>query len=146
MPKVIPTISEVSKKWSTVTPGRKSYYISGVQKVTDWAGPTAEAEGNYETGVTEAIADKRFGKGVVKTGTAGWKEPTIRKGGRNWGPGVRDGGPKYEKNFAPFMTEIRARKADEPPKFPKGSPENLARVEHYAMALRRKKLELLGAS
>lgn len=144
MSKVIPTDAEVAKKWSEVTPGRKAYYMEGVKKVTDWAGPTADSEERYEGGVTEAIAEKRFGKGVARTGTGGWKEPTLKKGGVRWGPGVRDAGPKYQSHFSPFMSEIRARKADEPARYPKGSPENLKRVEHYAMALRRKKLELLG--
>ena len=144
MAKVIPSISEVSKKWSDVTPGRKDYYISGVSKVTDWAGPTAEAEGRYEVGIAAAISDKRFGKGVTKVGTAGWKEPTIKKGGVRWGPGVRDGKAKYERSFAPYMSEIASLVDTLPEKYPKGSPENIRRVEHMAMGLRSKKLELLG--
>lgn len=145
MAKVIPTDAEVARKWSEVTPGRKEYYLAGVSKVSDWAGPTGEAKERYKSGVEEAIADDRFRKGVERTGTGGWKEPTLKKGASRWGPGVRDAGDKYGRNFSPFLSEIRERKADEPAKYPKGSPENLKRVEHYAMALRRKKLELLGS-
>ena len=135
MAKVIPSISEVSKKWSDVTPGRKAYYISGVGKVTDWEGPTAEAEDRYESGIAAAISDKRFGKGVRNVGTAGWKEPTIKKGGVRWGPGVRDGKEKYEKSFAPYMSEISSLVDSLPEKYPKGSPENIERVRHMAMLL-----------
>lgn len=144
MGKVIPSIGEVEKKWAEVTPGRKKYYLDGVGKVSDWAGPTKDAEDRYESGVSEAISDKRFGKGVEKAGTPGWKEPTIKKGGVRWGPGVRDSAPKFGKGFAPFMEEIKALKASEPPRYPKGSPENLKRVEHFAMGLRKKKLAELG--
>jgi len=144
MPKTIPTDAEVGAKWSEVTPGRSKYYKEGVGKVTDWAGPTADAEDRYETGVTDAIAGKRFGKGVAKAGTSGWKEPTIKKGGVRWGPGVRDAKDKYQSKFSPFMSEIRALKGTEPERYPKGSPENLKRVEHFAMGLRAKKIAELG--
>lgn len=140
MSKTIPSAAEVAKKWSDVTPGRKAFYLDGVNKTRDWAGPTAEAEDRFEAGIAEAISDKRFGKGVVKVGTAGWKEPTLKKGGRNWGPGVRDAGAKYQKNFEPYLNEIKVLKENEPPKYPKGSPENLKRVEHFAVGLRKKKL------
>ncbi len=144
MAKIIPTDTEVAKKWSDVTPGRKEYYLGGVGKVTDWASPTIKAEGRYESGVSDAIGRKAFGKGVAKAGTVGWKEPTLKKGAIRWGPGVRDAGPKYQKKFSPFMSTIRALHGTLPARYPKGSPENLKRVEHMAMGLRAKKLELLG--
>jgi len=138
----IKSIGEISKKWATVTPGRSAYYKDGVERSTTWEENTADAEGRYESGLTEAIGRKAFGKGVRRAGLTSWKEGATKKGVPRWGPGVRIAEDKYAKGFAPYADEIRA--VVPPERYAKGDPRNLDRVAAYANALREKKLELLG--
>jgi len=138
----IKPISEIAEKWATVTPGRSAYYKEGVERSTTWEENTRNAEGRYEAGVSDAIGRKAFGKGVDRTGLAGWKEGATKKGVSRWGPGVRVAEDKYREGFAPYADEIRS--IVPPERYAKGDPRNLDRVAAYANALREKKLELLG--
>lgn len=136
------SIGEISEKWAKVTPGRSAYYKEGVERSTTWEEKTGDAESRYESGVSDAIGRKAFGKGVRRTGLSGWKEGATKKGVPRWGPGVRIAEDKYREGFAPFRDEIAA--VVPPERYAKGDPRNLDRVAAYANALRAKKLELLG--
>ena len=143
MAREIKSASEIAQKWADVTPGRRRYFLEGVERVKDWATPTKQSEERYETGIQDAIADKRFGRGVEKVGTKGWQEPTIEKGRLRWGPGVAGAEAKFKDRFAPFVDAIKELVETLPPRFARGSPENIKRVAHMAEGLRAKKLKLL---
>lgn len=137
MPKVRGNAGE---KWGRVTPQRTDDYIQGVQNPrTSWQQATTAAEGNYQAGVQQAIAEKRFGKGVAKAGDQKWQSKAVTLGGQRFGPGVQEGVSAYQSGFAPYQQVIESTQL--PPRFPKGDPRNLARVGAIATALRNKKIK-----
>ncbi len=130
----IKSIDEIARKWAEVTPGRVGEYEQGVKNPgKDWATETAAAESNYDTGVQKAISEKRFGKGVIKTGTAGWQEKTLLKGPSRWASGVAISKSDYQEGFAKFRDVIANTVL--PPRGPKGDPKNIQRVAILAKAL-----------
>ncbi len=124
----IPSIEDIAEKWSRVTPARTPDFESGVRDPgVDWATATAAAEPNFEVGVQQAIADKRFGKGVKRAGTSKWQNATLTKGIGRWAQGVSDGGPAFAAGFAPFQSAIANLTL--PPRFARRDPRNLDRVK-----------------
>ena len=130
----IRSIERIAKKWATVTPGRTGYYQAGVEAPRrDWETATAAAEDAYQSGVTQAIAEKRFGKGVRAAGSEKWQRNAIEKGGQRWGPGVAMAEAAYAAGFAPFRDAIE--RVTLPPRFARRDPRNLNRVKAVVDAL-----------
>lgn len=130
----IRAIEQIAKKWATVTPGRTEDYRAGVTNPRrDWGTATAAAESAYEAGVTQAIAKKRFGKGVKAAGTETWQRGAIEKGTARWGPGVTIAQDKYARNFAPYRDAIE--RVTLPPRYARRDPRNLDRVKAIVNAL-----------
>jgi len=140
----IRSIEQISKKFAQVTPGRTEDYRFGVENPRrDWATAAAAAESAYEGGVTQAIAKKRFGKGVKKAGTDSWQRGAVEKGTARWGPGVTLAQDKYARNFAPYRDAIE--RVSLPPRFARRDPRNLERVKAVVMALAAAKESRLGS-
>ncbi|GAH71540.1 unnamed protein product [marine sediment metagenome] len=139
----IRSIEHIARKWAQVTPGRTEDYRAGVENPRrDWGVATAAAEGAYEAGVTQAIAKKRFGKGVKAAGTEKWQRGAVEKGTARWGPGVTIAQDLYGRNFAPYRDAIE--RATLPPRYAKRDPRNLARVKAVVDALIAAKEARLG--
>lgn len=137
----IKSTSAIAEKWERVTPLRSQDYVEGVRTTRkDWAGETIAAAENYAIGVTQAIAEDRFQRGVSKAGTDKWREKTIAKGGTRWGQGVRLGGADYARGFDPYRNELEA--IDLPPRGPRGDPRNIERVRVIAERLHALKLRI----
>ena len=133
MPKV-KSIGEIAGKWSRVTPQRAADYEAGVKNpVKDWATETAKAADAYKAGVTQAITQDRFKKGVIAAGTEKWKEKAISVGPARFQQGVQIAAPQFEKGFARYRDVIE--KTQLPPRFAKGDPRNIDRVRVMAAAL-----------
>lgn len=133
MPKVR-AAADIAKKWAQVTPGRADDYKLGVENPReDWARQTALAAPAYDAGVQEAIADKRFARGVEASGSDHWKNKTLKLGSTRWGPGVREAQADYEEGFTPFR-EVIERTAL-PPRAPRGDPRNNERQAMMSAAL-----------
>lgn len=130
----IRSIESISKKWATVTPGRTADYEEGVRSPRkDWAQSTLAAEDSYQAGVTAALAEKRFGKGVRDAGTEKWQRGAIEKGTQRWGPGVAMAESAYAAGFAPFRDAIE--RLTLPPRYARRDPRNLMRVKAVVDAL-----------
>lgn len=139
----IRSIDVIAKKWATVTPMRTEDYRVGVENPRkDWQTSTAAAESAYESGVTQAIGKKKFGKGVKRAGTRTWQEGAITKGTVRWGPGVALAEPKYASGFAPFRDAIE--RCTLPPRYARRDPRNLERVKAIVNALVAAKEAVLG--
>lgn len=139
----IRSIDVISKKWATVTPMRTEDYRQGIENPRkDWGTSTAASEGAYEAGVTQAIAKKKFGKGVKAAGTQAWQQGALQKGTTRWGPGVSMAGPKYAQGFAPYRDAIE--RVTLPPRYARRDPRNLERVKAIVMALVAAKEGILG--
>lgn len=137
MPKV-KSVADIAGKWARVTPQRAGDYEAGVKNpVRDWATETAKAADAYKAGVTQAITQDRFKKGVVAAGTEKWKEKAISVGPARFQQGVQIAAPEFEKGFAPYRDVIE--KTQLPPRFAKGDPRNIDRVRVMAAALAEQK-------
>ncbi|MCK5600875.1 hypothetical protein KAR91_03340 [Candidatus Pacearchaeota archaeon] len=124
----IRSIEKIAKKWATVTPGRTADYQAGVEAPRrDWEAATAGAEDSYNAGVTQAIAEKRFGKGVRKAGTEKWQQGALEKGTQRWGPGVAMAESAYAAGYAPIRDAIE--RTTLPPRYARRDPRNLNRVK-----------------
>lgn len=139
----IRSIEHIAKKFATVTPGRTEDYRVGVQNPRrDWATAAAAAESAYEAGVTQAIAKKRFGKGVKLAGSETWQRGAVDKGTARWGPGVTMAQDKYARNFGPYRDAIE--RVTLPPRYARRDPRNLDRVKAVVNALVAAKEARLG--
>ncbi|MBA7613796.1 hypothetical protein ES703_21052 [subsurface metagenome] len=124
----IRSIEKIGKKWATVTPGRIEDYREGIESPRrDWEAATAGAEDSYNAGVTQAIAEKRFGKGVRSAGTDKWQRNALEKGTQRWGPGVAMAQAEYEKGYGPIRDAIE--RVTLPPRYARRDPRNLNRVK-----------------
>jgi len=143
MPAVKP-LDRISKKWTDVSQRSQGSYEEGVKNPRrSWSEATAAAEASYEQGVSQAIQQKRFGKGVKAAGDSAWSKGAIEKGPGRWAEGVRVGQSNYEKGFAPFRQVIENTTL--PPRGPKGDPKNIDRVRAMAGALHKAKLDKQGS-
>lgn len=139
----IRSIEQIAKKFASVTPGRTEDYRFGVENPRrSWVTATTAAESAYESGVTQAIAKKRFGKGVKKAGDDTWQRGAVEKGTARWGPGVVMAQDKYARNFAPFRDAIE--RVTLPPRYARRDPRNLERVKAIVNALSAAKEQRLG--
>lgn len=133
----------IKAKWQRVTSGASAEYEEGVRNPRgSWAAGAKAAEGAYEKGVQAAIARKGYGKGVSKTGDAGWQTNAINKGPQRFSQGVNLAGDAYSTGFAPYSETLKALTLK--PRGPKGDPGNIQRVADVAKALHDKKLSLAG--
>lgn len=139
----IRSIEHIARKFATVTPGRTEDYRQGVENPRrDWGTATVASEAAYEAGVTQAIAKKRFGKGVKAAGTDKWQRGAVEKGTARWGPGVTLAQDLYARNFAPYRDAIE--RCTLPPRYAKRDPRNLDRVKAIVNALIAAKEQRLG--
>ncbi len=137
----IASAAAIAAKWARVTPTRAADYQAGIESPRrDWQKNTAAAKGAYEAGVTEAIAQDRFTKGVNKAGNSTWQRGALEKGVPRWGQGVQLAESAYEKGFAPYREAID--KLALPPRFARRDPRNLARVAAVTTALAKVKTSI----
>jgi len=130
-------LETVVEKWTRKVAAAGPDYIAGVQNPkADWQTETLKAEGRYKTGVTQAAAEGRFGKGVSRAGTAKWQAGATGKGATRWPEGVRDAKDEYSSGMGEVLSTIQG--VTLPPRGPKGDPANYARVQAIGTALHNK--------
>lgn len=130
--------AQVAAKFARVTPQRSEDYIEGVNNPRrSWEAATKGAEDNYKAGVTKAANEGRFGRGVSAAGDAKWQANTVAKGQTRWGEGVSIAQGDYERAMGPVLATIE--RTTLPPRYPKGDPRNIKRVEAMATALHKLK-------
>ena len=135
----VKSLAEIAQKWATVTPARSGDYEKGVKDTSvDWAGPTAAAASSYADGVSQAVADGRFAKGVSAAGTSKWRSKTTTAGVARWGAGVRDAQADYQKGYATSQAVLAGLTL--PPRYRRGDPRNIDRVSSIATALHEAKV------
>ena len=127
MPRGI-SASEAASRLSAAGFNNQDRYQKGVSgKGNTWASRTSASEGNWQTGVQQAIASKRFSKGVSDAGASGYDRGVSTKGVANWPTGMQFAGEKYQRKIAKFQPLW-----DQSLPTPKGarrSPSNLKRIQ-----------------
>lgn len=103
-------------------------YQKGVSgKGSLWSSRTSAAEANWNTGIQEAVAKKKFTKGVAEAGPAGYDQGVTQKGVANWPTGMQQAGGKYQKKVAKFQPLWD--QALPTPRANKRSPQNQKRIQ-----------------
>lgn len=114
-------------------------YKSGVEAAgQDWATNTAAAEDNYAAGVTAAIGDKRFGRGVAAAGAQKFVSRAGSLGAQRYPTGVGAAEGDWARGTQPFLDVLKGLALT--PRRPKGDPGNQARANAVAVALRAAKV------
>lgn len=139
MPIQTKDINTIASKWSSRAQAAGPDYTAGVKGTQkDWAGLTAAASDSWGAGVSQAVSDGRFAKGVTAAGTPKWQNAAVNKGGQRYPQGVAQGQPAYVNGFTPFLSVIQ--NTNLPPRSPRGSPNNIQRVSAIDAALHAKKI------
>ena len=135
-----PSASVIAARFVKYAPQRADRFDEGVRNPTeDWAKNTADAEPNYDKGVTAAIARKAFGKGVKKCGTARQQAKTIDPGIPRWSEGISGAEADMSKAMESVVAVITATTL--PPRYPTGDDRNYERSKAVGKALRKAKEE-----
>jgi hypothetical protein len=129
--------ASLAKKFVTRASAAAPDYVDGVKVAgQDWQSNALAAEDNYGQATTQAIADKRFGKGIAKAGGAYYSERAATIGGNRYAPGVQAAGNNWSEGASPYL-EI-ARQPLSIPRRPKG--QNAGRANEMAERMRALKL------
>lgn len=138
MPAVTST-AVAADKWTRRAGQAAADYKRGVQNPrTPWAEATAAAAQAHSDGITQAISEGRFEKGVQKAGNSKWQRKAADLGASRFGPGVAAAKADYESGFAPFAAVIQG--VTLPPRGAKGDPRNYERVQLIGDALNKAKI------
>lgn len=138
MPKVMDA-AKAAEKFATVAAQRSQDYVEGVQNPrNDWATATKAAEQAFKDGVSQAIAQGRFGKGVQRAGSAKQIKGAVDKGANRFASGVVAGKDNYAQGVAPYLSTIASTTL--PPRYARRDPRNLERVRVITTALGAKKI------
>lgn len=128
-------------KWVNRAAVAADDYRQGVSNPRrDWASATEAGSENWKAGIQKAAQNNTFAKGVKKAGNSKWLRGAVDKGAARYPQGVAAGKADYEKGIAPFIQTIE--QTDLGPRYPRGDPRNIQRVQKMAAALHAKKNEI----
>jgi hypothetical protein len=141
MPINVKPLSTVVNNYVTRAGAAGAAYTAGVQAPRQpWAAATSAAATTWANGVSAAVTDGRFAKGVNNAGDATWSSGCINVGAARYPGGIAAGKNKYSAKISPYLTAISNLTL--PARLPKGDPGNVQRVAAIDAALRALKLSL----
>jgi len=93
--------SEITENFITGAGQAPARYKKGVARA-DWQTPAGseEAESNFASGISEAVAAKSRQKGIQNISNAAWQQKASGPGAERIGKGMRDAAPKQAANWA----------------------------------------------
>lgn len=129
----VPNIGTVAGKWRKRVEGASEDYVDGIRtKGSKWQPAAAAASSNYRTAVSAAGIEDRFKAGVARSG-AKYLRRAGELGGSRFTQAAPVAEPEYSARFGPFLQAIGA--VDLPPRGPRGSAGNYARIKPIGDAL-----------
>lgn len=131
-------VEDVVRKWKSRAAVAEPEYRAGINRAKDWQGETSKSADRYATGVSAAIADGRFAKGVSEVSNSEWKNKALGKGASRFGPGVAASEADFRSGIAEVLNTIQG--VTLPDRQPAGSPGNIERVRVIADALHKMKI------
>jgi len=135
----IKSLEAIAEKYTSVTPGRASFYASGVQNPkSDWETNTKAAAGNWASGVQQAVGKGTFAKGVSAAGTGKWQKKATTIGVDRWGAGVSAAGDDYKAGFSKYHGVLSSLKTTA--RKETGNPSNYSIVQQIGDALHKAKV------
>lgn len=133
------TASQSGQKFVERAGAASGDYVEGAERTgKDQAAAAIAATPNYVAGVNAAIARGAYGKGLSKSGKAGWLKGVKEKGVNRFAEGVASGMAKYVTNSGAYDSARGA--AESLPRGAKGSEANYARAKAVGVALRKQKV------
>ena len=93
-------------------------------KGSKWAAGAGRAGANYQEGISRALAEKKFEKGVQDAGPSAYDAGVSLKGVNNWGTGMQTAGDKYVRKTQKF-----AQLWNQPLATPRGSRRSAANLK-----------------
>src|SRR3990167_1321858 len=106
------------------------YRAGATGKGSKWQQGASSASENYKAGISKALSENRFEKGVSDAGASSYDEGERSKGANNWGPGMQAGQSKYLRKIQPFSglwdTSLPT------PRGARGSAANFSRMSENA--------------
>lgn len=131
-------IGAVTQKYQTRAAAAAGDYKTGVQQAgADWQSGALAGESNFEQGVQQAIAAKRYGRGIQSAGADKYVQNAVNLGAARYPQGVQQAAPAFSKGMAPVLQRIANLTL--PPKGPKRSPQNQQRAAMVALELGKMK-------
>lgn len=129
----VPSAAAVAEKWARVTPSRQQDYSAGIATAgSAWQEGVSNAEQNWAQGTQAAISEGRYA-----SGTSGKASKYVRKsqevGVPRWASGVTASKSDMEQGMSRILSVLGS--VNLPPRGPKGSPQNLQRVQAVNEAL-----------
>lgn len=144
MPIKVTPAADAARKWTDVTPGRQSYYESGVKGAgQDWLNGASAAVQAFKSAVSAANIGQMFAGGVKRAGADKYVNKASVLGAQRFSTGVQAATGDYESGVNPYFAVIAAETL--PARGPRGAPGNLARVTQIAADLNKKRLQLRAA-
>lgn len=125
----------LAKKFVTRAGQAGGDYKTGVEASgADWEAKTKAAGQTWADGVNQAIADKRFERGVSDAGSAKFVARASSLGAQRYPTGVAAAEGDWSKGTQPYLDALKGM--DLPVRRPKGDPANQQRANAVAMRLR----------
>ena len=121
------TVQEAASRLANAGLQFSDRYQKGTQgKGQKWASGAGASEANYNQGVQEAIAAKRFISGIQSAGASSYDTGVMNKGVNNWGSGLQVSADKYARKTQKFAALWNAPLST--PRGARRSPNNLKRM------------------
>lgn len=98
----------------------------------EWEQKTRDGEANFEQGIQQAIADKRFGKGVAGSANK-YQTNASTLGSSRYTGGIANAREAWQRGVQPALDVLKSLQL--PPKGPRRSPQNMQRANAVAVAL-----------
>lgn len=127
--------ASIAKKFVQRATAAAPDYKTGVEASgQDWQTNTAASGENYQNGVQQAIADKRFERGVAAAGAGKFVQRASTLGAQRFPTGVGAAEADFAKGAAPYLDALKSMNL--PPRRAKGDPANYQRAQAVAQRLR----------
>ena len=140
MAKVIRSAETATKNWTDRAANASGFYNSQVQSAVwkVYAG-SEQAEKNYSTGVSKAVAEKMRQKAVNLTDDGVWKAGVSGVGQARYSTGVAASAPRMNSAMSKLIPAIDAERKALGPRGIRGSAENMKRATDFMSNLSKKR-------
>jgi hypothetical protein len=135
MPKTKGVTNTVDKWTRRAAVAGPDYQLGIDNPRVNWDVAAKAGEANYKLAVVAAANAGRFGAGVSRVGNQAWADGAKKKGTGRFAEGVALAAPKFQDRIQGVIAAIES--VTLPPRGPKGSAQNLARIAPIGVALRK---------
>jgi len=102
----MPSMGEISKRWTDAIPRVSARYKSGVQGTTDWQEKAAAGQSNFVERMSDSAVLARRESGIRKVSNAEWQNKAADLGAKRIGPGMNAAKEKYSKGYTPHQSAL----------------------------------------